>query len=248
MFSVAAALWQDFPRAARAPSAHTKGAAQAGGNRDHALRVLRKTGCCPARGSGIEVKRMEVASPRDRLAACARGPALMAQLRALTTAELVALQPGPRACDVNDAVVQAGEAMQQAVRRRAGWLYVAPADVPLPVVQSARRVQVALFCFAAGVLRSGHAAGSVQLVPGAKSVLLVLRGGNAQAMPEDFYTLWRVLGHNAVAVRRGAFGAAVRLPLQAAAPTGLVPTAQTLLEDRYSPLYLYLPGRCAGPD
>ena len=71
--------------------------------------------------------------PRLRLAEmAAAGVDVRPQLRLLMLAEGLAAQPTRRALDLNAETAALCAAVNESVRRRAGWLYFVPAPSPLP--------------------------------------------------------------------------------------------------------------------
>lgn len=178
------------------------------------------------------------------LAGRGAGPLLPA-LRALTTAELLTAPPG-RAAELHAVLTALTAAAEAAVRRRAGWLKVELPPGPLPAAAPARLVQAAVLSVWRGALQSGASA----LVRGradASSMWLALRGGRPGAAPALLAALARQGGGVLLQTARPPFAAVLRLP-RAAGKTNPAPAAEDLLRDRYSLLYLYLDGFCAGPD
>lgn len=174
--------------------------------------------------------------------------AVQAQLRLVTTAELLCPSPPPtRAADLNAELDALCEALRGSVRRRAGWLYYAPAGTPLPVLARPRLLQAAVLCTLRGVLRSpgGRAVLTCRMQGGAAE--LTLRGGTGGFdAPALLRRLAQEAGGCAVIGAGAPFAAALRLPLCTALPLRAAPTAEELLKDKYSLPYVYLGRDCAG--
>lgn len=175
---------------------------------------------------------------------------LLPRLRALTTAELLEPRPAPaRAVELNAELDSLCRALTQAVRRRPGWLYLAPAPCPLPAAVRGRLLQAAVLCFVQGVLRTAEQRAVIVCrgTPGA--ALLTLRGG--EPGPEALELLQALAaecGGRFFRTDRSPFAAVLRLPLAPDLPLREPVRPGDLLADRYSLPYLYLGGDCAGPE
>lgn len=194
--------------------------------------------------SSFGIRRESLAQRAALCSAAGRDTApLLPALRRLTTAELLAA-PGAAtgAVDLGGAVSAVCRAAEQAVRRR-GWLDVGLCEAPLPVHAPARLLQAAVLAVLRGALLC-NAAGSVRCFPLAGSAVLCLRGGSEPAAT----ALLRHLGGQLLLGANAPFTAILRLPLAQGAPTKTVCRAEDLLADRYSVLYQYLEGFCAGPE
>lgn len=182
--------------------------------------------------------------------AARRGPRpVLPRLRLLTTAELLCPAAAPaRALDLDAELAALCEALGEAVRRRPGWLYLAPAEILLPVAVRPRLLQAALLCFLREVLKTPDARAVIGCRAAGRAAVLTLRGG---AGGGDTPALLRALaaeaGGCAVVACRSPFAAAVRLPLSPAMLRPAV-TAAELLADRCSLLYVYLSPYCAMPE
>ena len=197
-------------------------------------------------------------SPRRRsLAQTAAGRAaagqdcapVLAPLRRLTAAELLACRARPRRPQDLAAAAQAlCRAAGQAVRRRPGWLALDIQPAPLPAAVHGRLWQAALLSALRGVLCQPEGRGALRCVPGGAAALVVFHGG---APHPRTAALWRKLaqecGGAAVFGSGAVFTAAARLPLCGGAPAP-APEAAELLCDRYALLYQFLGEWAAPPD
>lgn len=182
----------------------------------------------------------------------AAGLPVLPRLRLLWLAEALSAPAPARALDLNTELDALCAALREGVRRRPGWLYFAPAPRPVPAAVPRCLLQAAVLCWAGGVLAAPGQRAVVQLDAAPGAAFLALRGGLGRTLPADTRALLLRLGAvcGGVVVQsggRGAFGAAVRLPLAAHLPLCAPRTAADLLGDRYSPLQVFLPGLCAGP-
>ena len=98
--------------------------------------------------------------PRLRLAEmAAAGVDVRPQLRLLMLAEGLAAQPTRRALDLNAETATLCAAVNESVRRRAGWLYFVPAPAPLPTTLPRSLWQTTVLCALRSALparRAGH--------------------------------------------------------------------------------------------
>ncbi len=174
---------------------------------------------------------------------------VLPQLRLLTTAELLSPAPAPtRAVDLDGELAALCGALEEAVRRRPGWLYLAPADILLPVAVRPRLLQAALLCFVRGVLRVPDARAVIGCRAAGAAAIVSLQGGAGGGdAPALLRALAQEAGGCAVLAARPPFAAAVRLPLSPALLRP-VPTAAELLADRCSLPYVYLGRDCAMPE
>ena len=182
----------------------------------------------------------------------AAGLPVLPRLRLLWLAEALSAPAPARALDLNAELDALCAALREGVRRRPGWLYFAPAPHPVPAAVPRCLLQAAVLCWAGGVLAAPGQRAVVQLDAAPGAAFLALRGGLGRTLPGDTRALLLRLGAvcGGVVVQsggRGAFGAAVRLPLAGGLPLCTPRTAADLLGDRYSPLQVFLPGLCAGP-
>ena len=180
--------------------------------------------------------------------AAVRGAAaVQAQLRLVTTAELLCPAPPPvRTTDLSAELDALCAALTASVRRRPGWLYYAPAGAVLPVLARPRLLQAAVLCMLRGVLHvpGGRAVVTCRMQGGAAE--LTLRGGTGGFdAPALLRQLAREAGGCAVIGAGAPFAAALRLPLCTALPPRPSPTAGELLRDKYSLPYIYLGRDCA---
>lgn len=183
----------------------------------------------------------------------ARGVSVQPQLRLLYTAEALAAPVPAQALDLNEELESLCAALRESVLCRTGWLYFAPAAGPVPVALPRILLQSALLCWVEGALNAPERRAVLHLETVAGAAVLVLRGGTGRSLPADA----RALLLRAAAVCGGAvvqsggsgpFTAALRLPLREDVPLRTAPPTEELLLDRYSPLQLFLPGFCAGPN
>ena len=197
--------------------------------------------------------------PRLRLAEmAAAGADVRPQLRLLMLAEALAAPPAHRTLDLNAETAALCAAAGEAVRRRAGWLYVVPSPAPLPVALPCSLWQAAVLCVLRGALPAGRAVITLQAGRGAAVAVFRVQGALG-SLPADTLPLLRraadLTGGLCVAAgatinKYGAdtagtppsFAAALRLPLAPALPLREPTTASTLLHDRYSPLHVLLDG------
>lgn len=187
--------------------------------------------------------RLAEQAARRRLAGLDPQPVLSG-LRLLTTAELLCPVPPPQRPADAAAVLQAlCRAVQEGVRRRAGWLYAMIPQEELPASVRPRLLQAAVLCALRGALCTGGSRAVVRCLPASGSLLLCVQGGAADLTPADTVPLWKRLaaegGGTAVFGAGPVFTAAVRLPLRAGIP-GRSCGAQALLQDRYALPYVYL--------
>ena len=198
-------------------------------------------------------------APRLRLAEmAAAGADVRSQLRLLMLAEALAAPPAHRALDLNAETAALCAAAGEAVRRRAGWLYVVPSPAPLPVALPRSLWQAVVLCVLRGALPAGRAVITLQAGRGAAVAVFRVQGALG-SLPADTLPLLRraadLTGGLCVAAgttinKYGAdaagipphFAAALRLPLAPALPPREPTTASTLLHDRYSPLHVLLDG------
>lgn len=200
-------------------------------------------------------------APRLRLAEmAAAGADVYPQLRLLMLAEALAAPPAHRALDLNAETAALCAAAGEAVRRRAGWLYVVPSPAPLPVALPCGLWQAAVLCVLRGALPAGRAVITLQAGRGAAVVVFRMQGALG-GLPADTLPLLRraadLTGGLCVAAGDGrslagcgadtagtppSFAAALRLPLAPTLPLRDPTTASPLLHDRYSPLHVLLDG------
>lgn len=183
----------------------------------------------------------------------ARGVSVQPQLRLLYTAEALAAPAPVQALDLNEELETLCAALREGVLCRAGWLYYAPASGPVPVALPRALLQAALLCWVEGTLTAPERRAVLHLEMTAGAAVLVLRGGTGRSLPADARALLlrtaAVCGGAVVqSGGNGPFTAALRLPLRAALPLRTPPEPAELLLDRYSPLQIFLPGFCAGPN
>lgn len=181
----------------------------------------------------------------------ARGLPVVPQLRLLCLAEALAAPAAHRALDLNAEVEGLCTALQESVRRRAGWLYCTTAGQCIPAAVPRPLLQAALLCWLRGVLARPLAKAVLQLDATRQAAILVLRGGLGRDLPGDTRSLLlrlaAVCGGSVVqSGGSGPFTAALRLPLRRELPLQHATEAAELLYDRYSPLQIYLPEFCAG--
>ena len=198
---------------------------------------------------------MQLEDPaRARLAEqAAAGLPVLPRLRLLWLGEALAAPAPPRPLDLNAELDALAAALQESVRRRPGWLYFAPAPRPAPAAVPRRLLQAAVLCWVEGALAAAAPRAVLQLDAAPDAAVLVLRGGLGRSLPPDaralLLRLAAVCGGAVVqSGGPGPFTAALRLPLRGEAPVRPAPEAGDLLQDRYSPLQVFLSGYCAGPD
>lgn len=193
--------------------------------------------------------------PREALAeAAARGAAILPQLRRLLLAEALATPPPRYALSLNAELETLCAALQQAVRRRAGWLYFAapPTEEPLPAAIPRTLLQAAVLCFAREALHT-HTRAVLALHADCRgTALLTLRTAGPlpprSSLPPLLQRMAAITGGACVTTAPGApFATAVRLP-HSPAPLHEPPTANSYLYDRYSPLYAFLWKDCVPPE
>lgn len=167
---------------------------------------------------------------------------MLPQLRLLVLHELLCAPAPARCCDLCGVVYALCGALSECVRRRAGWLYAQlPENTPLPVTVSSALVQAAVLQALRQVLTAGDQA-VLSLSVCRSSAVLCMR--SARPLP---CSLWHRLAQQGGGFAVSGSGAAVRLPFFRGAAVQRTPTAQELLEDRFSLPYLFLSGYCAEP-
>jgi len=188
--------------------------------------------------------REELAERAARRILCGQGTeAIRAPLRLIYTAELLSSPECVCAVDLNAELEAVCAALQASVRRRPGWLYYAVPDAICPVAASARLLQAAVCSAAAGVLgRSLDARLVVTVLPQRSGAALLLRGSEG-LLDGDTTALLRRLG--GAVMWRG--GMAVRLA-ESRLPPRPATSQNSLLCDKFSPLYLYTGAFCADPE
>ena len=184
---------------------------------------------------------------RLQLAAMAGcGADVRPQLRALLMREALAASSAHRAIDLNAETTALCEAAAQAVRRRAGWLYLAPRPAPLPVLVPRGLWQAVVLCLLRGALPCGRAV--ITLRGGAKGAWVVFRclpaPGRAACEALPLLRRAALLGGGACVENQSRRGisAGLYLPTVSAIPLREPPAAADLLEDRYSPVQIFLDG------
>lgn len=198
---------------------------------------------------------MQLEDPARALLAeqAAAGLPVLPRLRLIWLGEALAAPAPPRPLDLNAELEALAAALQESVRRRPGWLYFAPAPRPAPAAVPRCLLHTAVLCWVEGALAAAVPRAVLQLDAAPDAAVLVLRGGLGRTLPPDaralLLRLAAVCGGAVVqSGGPGPFTAALRLPLRAEPPARPAPEAGDLLRDRYSPLQVFLPGFCAGPD
>lgn len=195
--------------------------------------------------------------PRLRLAEmAAAGADVRPQLRLLMLAEGLAAQPTRRALDLNAESAALCAAVNESVRRRAGWLYFVPAPAPLPVTLPRSLWQTTVLCMLRSALPAGRAVVTLHAGRGAAVAVFRVQGVLPGSVPGDTLPLLRraaaLTGGFCVAAGAGCgageaglsphLAAALRLPLAPRPPLREPPAARALLQDRFSPLHVLLDG------
>ncbi|PWM61363.1 MAG: hypothetical protein DBX91_03725 [Subdoligranulum variabile] len=198
---------------------------------------------------------MQLDDPARALLAeqAAGGQAVLPRLRLIWLGEALSAPPPRRPLELNAELEALAAALQESVRRRPGWFYFAPAARPAPAAVPRSLLQAAVLCWMEGVLEQGGSRAVLQLDAAPGAAVLVLRGGLGRDLPPDARSLLLRLaavcgGAVVQSGGPGPFTAALRLPLHTETPVRRAPEAGELLQDRYSPLQVFLPGYCAGPD
>lgn len=195
--------------------------------------------------------------PRLRLAEmAAAGADVRPQLRLLMLAEGLAAQPTRRALDLNAETAALCAAVNESVRRRAGWLYFVPAPAPLPVTLPRSLWQTTVLCVLRSALPAGRAVVTLHAGRGAAVAVFRVQSVLPGSVPGDTLPLLRraaaLTGGLCVTAGAGCgageaglcphLAAALRLPLAPRPPLREPPAAGALLQDRYSPLHVLLDG------
>ena len=195
--------------------------------------------------------------PRLRLAEmAAAGADVRPHLRLLMLAEGLAAQPTRRALDLNAETAALCAAVNESVRRRAGWLYFVPSPAPLPVTLPRSLWQTAVLCVLRSALPAGRAVVTLHAGRGAAVAVFRVQGVLPGSVPGDTLPLLRraaaLTGGFCVTAGAGCgageaglsphLAAALRLPLAPRPPLREPPAAGALLQDRYSPLHVLLDG------
>lgn len=196
-------------------------------------------------------RRQQLAEQAAQRALAGQSPGpVLPRLRLVTTAELLCPAPPPTtAIDLTAELQALCTAVQQAVRRRPGWLYLGVPDRALPVAVRPRLLRAAVLCALRTVLAAGgNAALTVQLRQG--DLMLCLRGGRGASLTGDAAALWRHCaaegGGQALLVAGGAPCAVLRLPLRPDLACCPAPSVQGLVRDRLGLVAVYLDGFCVG--
>ena len=181
---------------------------------------------------------------RLRLAAMAScGADIRPRLRAMLVQQALAALPAHRAIELNAETAALCEATAQAVRRRAGWLYLAPCPAPLSVLLPRGLWQAAVLC----LLRDAQPRGRVVLSlrggdNGAWAAFRCLPPQGSAALPLLHHTAW--LGGGICVENRSLYGfsTGLFLPTAPTVPLREPPAVADLLADRYSPVQVFLDG------